>query len=138
MAATKTRSPSRKEAYRLGLHRKFDEMDSAFQCLFLQYKGRMHRRNLEFSLTIDEFLYLTQQNCFYCGALPASIYKGYHGRYLPFIYNTIDRKDYKLGYILDNCVSACLACNIMKHKLNVEEFFLKVKQIYFYLLEKET
>ncbi len=45
-------------------------------------------------------------------------------------YNGIDRKNSTLGYTMDNCVTCCGSCNIMKNKFTEEEFISKVISIY--------
>ena len=65
-----------------------------------------------------------QKNCHYCGVEPNQFPKGnwaksYNGL---FIYNGIDRKDNKIGYLLENCVSCCTICNRAKHSLSEEDF----------------
>lgn len=71
------------------------------------YKKNAKKRNLEFLLTKNQFYNLTAQPCCYCGDL-----QGHNG---------IDRVDSSKGYTVDNCVSCCSRCNIMKMDLNKDE-----------------
>lgn len=100
------------------------------------YKYGAKERNLEFDLSREDFIFLTSQNCFYCGAIPAQSAIGnknkrhqYNGDY---IYNGIDRIDSSIGYIKSNCVTACKTCNIAKNKLNLGAFFKHIIKIYDY------
>ena len=42
----------------------------------------------------------------------------------------IDRIDSSKDYTLDNCVSCCGMCNIMKNKFDIDEWFSKIGEIY--------
>jgi len=99
------------------------------------YKGGAKKRNLEFSLTKEQFRELTQQKCFYCETKPHNIchYPQSNGEY---IYNGIDRVDNTKGYTIDNCVACCFACNQWKQAYTQQEFLLRIKLIYENLLKK--
>jgi len=94
------------------------------------YERGARKRGLEFSLTREDFREITQQSCSYCGIEPLqhSQNKANTGLY---IYNGIDRIDPLLGYRLDNIVTACKQCNTAKMIKTKEEFFNKIKLIYF-------
>src|SRR3972149_2307826 len=66
---------------------------------FGRYKRYAKKRNLQFSLSKDEFLILLAQNCHYCGNEKAM---------------GVDRKDNLVGYISFNVVACCKICNYMK------------------------
>ena len=93
------------------------------------YKDGAKKRNLSFNLTFDQFLILTQQNCFYCGSKPNNLYKNICGNG-NFIYNGIDRLDNTKGYTLDNVVPCCYQCNWAKRDLSINEFISWVNRIY--------
>ena len=78
---------------------------------FIEYTRNSKRRNIEFSLTFEEFEELTKQKCYYCNSY--SVGKDYCG---------IDRIDSNIGYELCNCVSCCKNCNLAKNDLTYEEF----------------
>lgn len=105
---------------------------SALTCLFCEYRSRMIKRGLEFSLSLKEFEDLTSKPCFYCGTLPHQMTcrSNSNGQY---IYSTLDRLDCKKGYTLDNCVPACLLCNMMKWKLDFSEFKAQISKIFIHL-----
>src|SRR5258708_34992132 len=63
------------------------------------------KRNLIFELSLEEFIQITSQNCYYCGRLPEQITKTSSSSI--YISNGIDRKNNQLGYILNNCLPCC-------------------------------
>ena len=86
---------------------------------FSIYKRAAIKKNLEFALSLEEFIKLTSQQCYYCNDFTRD--KDYVG---------IDRIDSNLGYISSNCVSCCRDCNLAKNKLSQEQFTDLVKRIY--------
>jgi len=74
-------------------------------------------KNLEFTVTYNEFVNIVETPCEYCGILQE---KGFNG---------IDRKDQTEGYIIDNCVSCCKICNYMKGSTDNEVFIKRVEHI---------
>lgn len=85
--------------------------------LYHRYKRDALDRELEFSLTKDEFLHFSTKPCYYCGKEPEQISKdnmNYNGE---FIYNGIDRVDNNFGYTFNNCVSCCKECNSKKKSI---------------------
>lgn len=66
------------------------------------------RRNVEFSISLEEFELFWQVPCHYCGAPIDSI--------------SLDRVDNAVGYRFENVTSCCLACNIAKHTMSAAEF----------------
>jgi hypothetical protein len=81
-------------------------------------------RNLEVSLTKEEFGFLIFQNCHYCGAPPS--YKTIKGNKLK---QGIDRVFNNLGYFYLNCVPCCFDCNKHKGVSSYFEFLGRVKRI---------
>lgn len=75
-------------------------------------------RNIEFILTFDEFMKYWQRPCSYCGDDISTI--------------GIDRVNSTYGYIVDNIVSCCSVCNIMKTNMSLDMFINKIEQIYVY------
>jgi len=57
------------------------------------------KRNISFSLTTDHIRKLLSCLCSYCGSKTRP---------------SIDRKDSRIGYTDENCVSACFRCNTLK------------------------
>jgi hypothetical protein len=96
---------------------------ASFNDLFNNYKHSAKARKIAFLLTKEEFRSITQQNCHYCGELPAQIRESsvrkFNGHY---IHNGIDRKNNEIGYILDNCLPCCSSCNYLKRHHNYQKF----------------
>ena len=97
--------------------------------LFRNYRAGAIKRGYSFELTIDQFQLLTQNNCFYCGAVPSQkiITKTNNGVY---VYNGIDRINNNLGYIYSNSRTCCKACNMAKGSLSEDEFLILIKKIF--------
>ena len=81
------------------------------------YSRNANYKNLEFTITIENFNEIVKNPCYYCGILQP---KGFNG---------IDRKDQTKGYILDNCVSCCKICNYIKGSLNDDIFVRRIEHI---------
>jgi hypothetical protein len=86
-------------------------------------KGKWHSyqrcaktRNYEWNLDFCEFSRFWQNDCYYCNSPIKTI--------------GIDRLDSSEGYSLDNCVSCCSICNIMKMDLPLSTFIDQIKRIY--------
>lgn len=97
--------------------------------LFDKYRRQASARGLEFSITLEEFSYITQQTCHYCGTPPKQITneKGSNGQYT---YNGIDRVDNNEGYRVGNCVPCCGTCNKAKLSMTEDEFYWWVIRVY--------
>lgn len=91
--------------------------------------------------SFEEFMVLSQQECFYCGDLPSRI-ANYQinkrgiskdwAREANFIYNGLDRIDSSKGHSLDNIVSCCSTCNTMKMAMGQSIFLKHIEKIYKY------
>jgi len=102
------------------------EGEVGFNGLYANYKIHAEEKSLVFDLTKEEFRKMTQENCFYCNAVPKSVYKVNTGKY---IYNGVDRVDNFLGYTLKNCVPCCKFCNFSKRTLKIENFVGQIKML---------
>jgi hypothetical protein len=88
--------------------------------------------NDEQCVSFEEFLTLSQQNCYYCGIVPSN----HHNQFATksargsqkakeeglFSYNGLDRIDASKHHTTDNVVSCCYPCNRAKNDRTVEEF----------------
>lgn len=112
----------------------------ANKSLYHIYKRNALKRNLEFSITIDEFRELIKQNCTYCGTEPKNIkrYKRSNKNtlYETLIYSGVDRVDNTKGYFLENCTPCCAHCNKMKAVLTIEEFKEHIIKVYTHYVQK--
>ena len=84
---------------------------------FSRGKSSAKRRDIEWTLTFDEYSEVVKNNCFYCN-LTVREQTG----------TSLDRKDSDLGYTKENIVSCCGSCNYLKStNLTVNETFEIIK-----------
>jgi len=84
---------------------------------YIIYKKSSFLKNLTFELSQEEFNEIVTKNCYYCGIIQN---KGFNG---------IDKKNCNIGYVIDNCVSCCEMCNIMKGCLDSNVFIKRMEHI---------
>jgi hypothetical protein len=101
------------------------------------YKKEAAQRGIEFNISMDQFLKLTSQNCFYCGAKPSNCSSRKY-RNGEFIYQGIDRVDNAKGYLIDNVVPCCKICNNWKGKMTVGDFINHAQKIFSRILDMGT
>lgn len=94
--------------------------ESTFKTLLDKYIFGANQRGLSFSLTEEQFRYITSLNCHYCGVEPKNEVR--HKRGTSYIYNGIDRKNNDVGYEIKNCLPCCTMCNVAKTTHTYEEF----------------
>lgn len=79
--------------------------------------AKTNNRTVE--LTLEQWIEIIKQPCYYCGDPVLSEINGYG----------IDRLDSSSDYFLSNCVPCCSVCNGMKSNLPVEIFLDQIKKI---------
>ncbi len=84
--------------------------------MYKTYAKGAYKRNLEFSLSLEQFSAEIVKPCVYCGQF--SVRLGQHYKR----YNGLDRKDNFQGYTVYNAVSCCRTCNLAKRAMTVDEF----------------
>ena len=82
-------------------------------------------RNLELSITNDDYNSITENPCHICGKINNELNE-----------NGIDRIDSSVGYILENTKSCCAECNYMKIDYGFDDMLTKC--ILIYNLHKNT
>lgn len=84
-------------------------------------KTRSKNRNLDCTITYDQYIKYISKPCFYCGfKLGKQVIAG----------SGLDRLDSSLGYVEGNVVSCCKICNTIKGDfLTVEETLVAVTAI---------
>lgn len=112
------------------------EGEASFNLLLGSYKKGAKKRNLNWSLTIEQFRELTKNNCYYCGVEPKQFIKrndlnGY------YIHNGVDRLINSMGYYKENTVSCCGICNWLKNTMNEDNFLNHITRIYNYRKNKK-
>ena len=111
------KSPCKKCSYK----KSGNLQDLRLQVLY-KYKYNAEKRNYEFSLTNEEFFFLIEQECYYCGTSPETVWKSHRKEHNTVIYNGIDRKNNDLGYTLENSCSCCKRCNYFKNNISLDDF----------------
>lgn len=96
---------------------------------FSEYKNNARRRKIEFNITPDEFEFIVNQPCYYCGGYSKDRNPNSRG-------NGIDRKYSNIGYIYNNCVPCCATCNFIKNNMAYDDFIKHISNIYNNLLQK--
>jgi ribosomal protein L34E len=94
---------------------------------YRSYIKSANTRSIAFSLSNEDFIWMTNQPCYLCG-IPVSDMND----------NGIDRVNNAEGYTMDNCKGCCGHCNLLKktHHLDKLRFISKkVKDRYTILLE---
>lgn len=81
------------------------------------YMTTSKTRNLEFTISEEEFTVIVKNPCYYCGIIQE---KGFNG---------IDRLDSTKAYHKDNCVGCCEICNMMKGSLGPNVFIHRVEHM---------
>src|SRR5688572_10675208 len=93
---------------------KYENPDDEYLAMKISsLKVRCRSKGWEFNLTMEDLRRLAKEPCYYCGIF----YEGFKKM-------VIDRQNNDLGYIKENCVSSCLACNSSKTDKTLEEFGL--------------
>ena len=79
------------------------------------YKASAKHRGYSFDLTKEQFATFWNTRCFFCNDMITGI--------------GIDRLDNNIGYTLDNCVSCCSICNVMKSTHAIDLWFTHMEKI---------
>lgn len=103
--------------------------EAGFNVLFKRYLKDCKKKKRNFELTKEEFKNLTKKCCFYCGKQPYRVIQPLHIS-TAYIYNGIDRIDSNKDYTVNNVVSCCKDCNLMKNNLDIYEFIQQITLIY--------
>ena len=80
---------------------------------FTDYKKRAIKEDRSWELCYNDFTKLLRQGCYYCDGRGGGI----------------DRVDNRLGYTLDNSVSCCRRCNMMKSDMSLKDFVYRCQQV---------
>ena len=115
--ANTLKAPCKKCSYK----KSCDLQDLRLQLLY-KYKYNAEKRGYNFFLTNEEFFFLIEQECNYCGEKPSTIWKSHRKENNTVIYNGVDRKNNSIGYTIDNSCSCCKRCNYIKNNIGIEDF----------------
>ena len=92
------------------------------------YKAGATKRSLEWGITDTLFYEMLTLPCHYCSSPPSNIRKS-RSNNGNCVYQGIDRKDNKQGYIESNVLPCCSTCNQMKGTMIYEQFLTHVSKI---------
>jgi hypothetical protein len=92
---------------------------------YIAYKRRADLKQIEFSLTKEDYLLITANDCYICGKPNTTSHV-----------NGVDRYDNNIGYVPVNCRSCCGDCNYTKRGYSYDELFDKFNLIYQYNLQR--
>jgi len=117
-----------------GRSRRLAPGQSGRNALLSSYRYSASERNLEWSLSDDEFDRITKEDCFYCGVEPTqkSVSTKSNATTLEhrtYLYNGIDRVDNSRGYEPGNVVPCCRVCNRAKDIRTRDEFLAWIKRV---------
>lgn len=101
------------------------------------YKNSAKERNLEWTLTSQEFDVLISGACHYCGRRYSKITYRKDRKTMFFMaaicaHNGIDRKDSSVGYVFGNCLSCCSTCNYAKRDMSYQDFMKWISNLISY------
>lgn len=118
----RTKKPPAKRDYRPAFERRILHV----------YRNNAKRRNIKFTITLEDILGVIYENCLYCGAKPYNVMTTTSGSgkkvNYKLLYMGMDRKDNKKGYTPDNIVPCCKRCNRIKSDLFTFEEMLKLSE----------
>lgn len=114
----------------IGLNKRKEKSIAGFNRLYTSLKRRAYIKKLNFDITKDQLLLLSNQQCYYCNCPPRQSSK--HSKSIgvsqnlidhsEFIYNGLDRIDNSKGYCIDNVIACCGECNKLRSdRLSVKE-----------------
>jgi len=82
---------------------------------FKYLQRRAKKKGHEFNISFDEFMTLSNKPCHYCND--------------PINGIQTNRRDKDIGYVMDNLVSCCQTCSLMKGKMTEKEFIFRCKKL---------
>lgn len=97
--------------------------------VYIHYISNARNRNIKWELDEENFKRLITQDCYYCGAKPKQTLTSTYKDNFEVI-NGIDRIDSNKSYNVDNCVSCCATCNMMKGTLSKNDFLNQIYKIF--------
>jgi len=117
---------------------KLNDGESGFNILYNDYVRSANRRNFQFNITVEKFRELTKSNCHYCGEAPCKIsYDSSSKKTTGYIFNGLDRKDSKVGYIEKNVLPCCSICNYAKRSMSYNDYINHIKKSAIHLIKND-
>jgi hypothetical protein len=92
-------------------------------------------------LTFEQFMELSQKNCFYCNSSASNNFNNFTSKFAAelsrlngnFLYNGLDRVNSNLPHDFSNLVPCCKICNKAKGKMTIDDFKNLIIKSYNYL-----
>ena len=75
---------------------------------------RVMSGRLEFTINFEQFVKMSQENCYYCNGKVEDVGNTINYSYETVKYNGIDRINNTKGYVPGNCRPCCKSCNMFK------------------------
>lgn len=104
------------------------DMAPAIKRAFMSLKSNAKARNIEVSISEEEFFEIASTSCNYCGSEPVEKKPPKKWQQSVFL-NGIDRINNSIGYIAGNICSCCEQCNWAKKDLSLKEWYLWIDKI---------
>ena len=96
---------------------------------YKKYMWAAKDRNIEFLLSKNDFVFLVESPCYYCGEIDIRFGRQIKEKFSINV-NGIDRVNNKMGYTAENCVSCCESCNRAKRMMSLKEFMFWIEKVY--------
>jgi len=96
--------------------KKEEENINSIESIYIGYKTIAIKRDLEFTISLEDMVEIIQLECFVCGQHPSNANREYpkvaynHKTGYKFPYNHLWRYDVTKGYTYINCVPICSKC----------------------------
>ncbi len=81
-------------------------------------------------LTDEQFVFLSQKNCFWCGSPPSNTRKHRWFKHITWTYNGLDRIDTDKPHNSDNVVTSCWPCNQRRSNTSFGDFMNWISTCY--------
>lgn len=81
-------------------------------------------------LTLDEFVFMSQQPCYWCGQWSPSTRKAKSNKTISWDYHGLDRINNDLPHNRDNLVSCCWGCNSSRGNKTIPQWIEHIQAIY--------
>lgn len=117
---------------------------SSWRGLYTRYKTSAKHRDIDFNMSLDDFISVASKPCFFCGNGTAEYNKWQEpwtqtkGRFITaeekkaytITRTGIDRINNQMGYAPNNIQPCCKNCNRAKMDLSQEDFLSLIERIY--------
>lgn len=112
-------------------NRKYATNEERYQhYIYRNIKQRAKTDSLDFELTYEQVVILTQSQCYYCNSEKTNIMRiSKFSEEYEYPYNGIDRIDSNKGYVENNVVPCCKWCNQAKSIMSQRDFYEWVQKI---------